>query len=69
MSKAERNDLAKMEDVSALRQHMVMTQELFAARFGFSVATLRHWEVGDRTALALLNVIKSALEAVKAAMI
>ncbi|MDP1535173.1 MAG: helix-turn-helix domain-containing protein [Rubrivivax sp.] len=26
-----------------------MTQEQFAARFGFSVATLRHWERGDRS--------------------
>lgn len=38
-----------------------LTQEQFAARFGFSVATLRHWERGDRTphdpALVLLNLI------------
>lgn len=48
-------------DVKALRQRVAMTQEQFAARFGFSVATLRHWERGDRTpqgpALVLLNVI------------
>ena len=59
-------------DVSELRQHMGMTQEQFAARFGFSVATLRHWERGDRTpqgaALVLLNVIKRAPEAVQAAL-
>lgn len=59
-------------DVSALRQGMGMTQEQFAARFGFSVATLRHWERGDRTpqgaALVLLNVIKRAPEAVQAAL-
>lgn len=59
-------------DVSALRQHMGMTQEQFAARFGFSVATLRHWERGDRTpqgaALVLLNVIKRAPDAVRAAL-
>jgi putative transcriptional regulator len=36
-------------DVSKLRRRMGMTQEQFAARFGFSVATLRHWERGDRT--------------------
>ncbi len=36
-------------DVSALRLNMGMTQEQFAARFGFSVTTLRHWERGDRT--------------------
>jgi putative transcriptional regulator len=59
-------------DVSALRQRMGMTQEQFAARFGFSVATLRHWERGDRTpqgaALVLLNVINRAPEAVRAAL-
>ncbi len=59
-------------DVSALRRHMGMTQEQFAARFGFSVATLRHWERGDRTpqgaALVLLNVIKRAPDAVQAAL-
>ena len=59
-------------DVSALRRRMGMTQEQFAARFGFSVATLRHWERGDRApqgaALVLLNVIKRAPEAVEAAL-
>jgi putative transcriptional regulator len=48
-------------DVKALRSKVSMTQEQFAARFGFSTATLRHWERGDRTpqgpALVLLNVI------------
>ena len=59
-------------DVSALRQRMGMTQEQFAARFGFSVATLRHWERGDRTpqgaALVLLNVINHAPDVVRAAL-
>jgi putative transcriptional regulator len=59
-------------DVSALRRNMGMTQEQFAARFGFSVATLRHWERGDRSpqgaALVLLNVIKRVPEAVTAAL-
>ena len=48
-------------DVSRLRGRLGLTQEQFAARFGFSVATLRHWERGDRApngaALVLLNVI------------
>lgn len=35
-------------DVSRLRERLGLTQEQFAARFGFSVATLRHWERGDR---------------------
>ena len=49
-----------------------MTQEQFAARFGFSAATLRHWERGDRKprgpALVLLNVIAHDAKAVMAAL-
>ena len=52
----------RLVDVKALRAKVGMTQEQFAARFGFSTATLRHWERGDRTpngsALVLLNVIE-----------
>ena len=48
-------------DVSSLRERLSLTQEQFAARVGFSVATLRHWERGDRSpsgaSLVLLNVI------------
>ncbi len=49
-------------DVKAVRAKAGMTQELFAAQFGFSTATLRHWERGDHSphgaALVLLNVIE-----------
>lgn len=49
-------------DVAALRKRTHMTQASFAARFGFPVATLRHWEQGTRkprgAALVLLNVIQ-----------
>lgn len=49
-------------DVAALRKRTHMTQACFAARFGFPVATLRHWEQGTRkprgAALVLLNVIQ-----------
>lgn len=55
-------------DVKAVRARLGMTQEQFAARFGFSTATLRHWERGDRTpqgpALVLLNVIQHNPDAV-----
>lgn len=48
-------------DVAAVRGRLGFTQAQFAARFGFSVATLRHWERGDRSpqgaALVLLNLI------------
>ncbi len=59
-------------DVKELRQRVGMTQEQFAARFGFSVATLRHWERGDRApagpALVLLNVIAKDHKAVMKAL-
>lgn len=59
-------------DVKAVRAKVGMTQEQFAARFGFSAATLRHWERGDRTprgpALVLLNVIERNPKAVIAAL-
>jgi len=35
-------------DVRAIRTSLKLTQEQFAARFGFSVNTLRHWERGSR---------------------
>lgn len=59
-------------DVKELRKRIGMTQEQFAARFGFSVATLRHWERGDRApagpALVLLNVIAKDHKAVMKAL-
>ncbi len=59
-------------DVKELRLRVGMTQEQFAARFGFSVATLRHWERGDRApggpALVLLNVIDRDHKAVMRAL-
>ncbi|MFO1221427.1 MAG: helix-turn-helix domain-containing protein [Burkholderiaceae bacterium] len=49
-------------DVAAVRGRLGFTQEQFALRFGVSVATLRHWERGDRSpqgpALVLLNLIE-----------
>jgi putative transcriptional regulator len=63
----------KSVDVAALRRRIGMTQEQFAARFGFSVATLRHWERGDRKprgpALVLLNVINGNPSAVMQALV
>ena len=59
-------------DVKSVRIKIGMTQEQFAARFGFSTATLRHWERGDRIphgpALVLLNVIEHNPQAVIAAL-
>ena len=48
-------------DVAAVRRKLGLSQARFAHRFGFPVATLRHWEQGNRKprgcALALLHVI------------
>lgn len=59
-------------DVAGLRKRLGLTQEQFAARFGFSVATLRHWERGNRSpqgaALVLLNVINRDPKAVMQAL-
>jgi putative transcriptional regulator len=35
-------------DVKAIRNRLKMTQQQFAARFGFNINTLRHWEQGRR---------------------
>ncbi len=46
-------------DVKVVREQTGLTQTHFAAAFGISVKTLRHWEQGDRKpqgpALVLLN--------------
>ena len=60
--------LPRTIDVKAARVKVGMTQEQFAARFGISMATLRHWERGNRTprgsALVLLKAIERNPQAV-----
>lgn len=59
-------------DVKAIRGRLGLTQTQFAARFGFSVNTLRHWEQGSRQpegpTRAYLLVIDRAPQAVEAAL-
>jgi putative transcriptional regulator len=59
-------------DVQALRRRIGLTQEDFAAKFGISLGTLRHWERGDRKphgpALVLLRVIEKNDRAVLRAL-
>ncbi len=59
-------------DVAAIRKNLGMTQMEFAAKFCISIATLRHWERGDRTpqgpALALLHVVSKEPQAVLRAL-
>ncbi|HEX3098238.1 MAG TPA: helix-turn-helix domain-containing protein [Usitatibacter sp.] len=55
-------------DVRALRKGMGFSQREFAGYFGLPLATLRHWEAGNRkpvgTALVLLHVIRDNPRAV-----
>ena len=59
-------------DVRAIRDKLGMTQQTFAARFGFSINTLRHWEHGDREpegpTRAYLIVIQRAPDTVQRAL-
>jgi putative transcriptional regulator len=59
-------------DVRAIRTKLGMTQAEFAACFGFSVNTLRHWEQGRRQpegpTRAYLLVIDRAPDAVRNAL-
>jgi putative transcriptional regulator len=53
-------------DVKKVREKTGLTQDQFAATFGISLGTLRHWERGDRKphgpALVLLNAANNAPE-------
>ncbi len=59
-------------DVKAVRKRLGLSQAAFAARFGFSVGTLRDWEQERRRpegpARALLTVIDREPEAVERAL-
>lgn len=59
-------------DVKAVRSKVGMSQREFAASFGISLGTLRHWERGDRQphgpARVLLNVVAKEPEVVLSAL-
>jgi len=59
-------------NIKAIRKQVGMTQTEFAAAFGISVSTLRHWERGDRIprgpARVLLCVVAKAPRAVLRAL-
>ena len=59
-------------DAKAIRTKLGMTQQVFAARFGFSINTLRHWEQGTREpegpTRAYLMVIERAPRVVEKAL-
>ena len=58
--------------MEAIRNSLKLSQDKFAERFGFSVATVRDWEQGRRRpegpARALLTVIEHEPEAVERAL-
>ncbi len=59
-------------DVKAIRARLGLTQQQFAARFGFNITTLRQWEQGRRVpdgpARTFLKVIDREPEAVQRAL-
>jgi putative transcriptional regulator len=59
-------------DVRAIRGRLGLTQQQFAARFGFNITTLRHWEQGRRVpegpTRAYLLVIDREPQAVQKAL-
>lgn len=61
------------DDVKGIRQRLGLSQQQFAARFGFSVETIRNYEQGHRTpagpARVLLRVIASEPDAVIRALV
>lgn len=59
-------------DVAALRKRLRLSQAVFAAQFGITLAVLRDWEQGrrkpDATARAFLKVIGREPDAVRRAL-
>lgn len=70
-SKARVHHVAPL-DVKAIRAQVGMSQSEFAAAFGISLGTLRHWERGDRQphgpARVLLTVLAKEPRAVLKAL-
>ena len=71
-TKAYRVHVPARVDVKKIRTELALTQQAFAARFGFSINTLRHWEQGKRVpegpTRAYLLVIARDPEAVRRAL-
>lgn len=70
--KAYRVQVPVRIDVRKIRVKLGLTQQAFAAKFGFSINTLRHWEQGKRVpegpTRAYLLVIARAPKAVQRAL-
>ena len=72
LADGRRIEPAAVDDVRALRTRLGLSQEAFAARFGFSVDTIRQYESRRRTptgpARTLLRVIAREPDAVTRAL-
>ena len=70
--KAYRVHVPVRVNVREIRSKLGLTQQAFAATFGFSINTLRHWEQGKRVpegpTRAYLLVIARAPDAVQKAL-
>ena len=49
-------------DVRALRNRLGLTQQAFAAQFGFSLAAVRHWEQGLRVPEASARILLTLID-------
>lgn len=71
-TKVHRVKIPKKIDVGAIRDKLHMSQNMFAACFGFSIRTLEKWEQGVRqpagAARAYLIVIDRNPDAVRSAL-
>lgn len=69
---AERRDPPDEVNVKAIRERLGLSQDEFAARFGFDVASLRNWEQGrtepEIAVRSFLKVIATNHEAVEKAL-
>ena len=59
-------------DVKSVRKRLGLSQEAFAATYGFALSTMRDWEQGrrqpDRSARILLKIVEKEPEAVTRAL-
>jgi putative transcriptional regulator len=71
-TKEYRVHVPKRINVAAIRRKLHLSQSAFAARFGFSVQSIRNWEQGTRQpegpARVLLTVIDRNPDAVQEAL-
>jgi putative transcriptional regulator len=62
----------KQVNVKKIRHHLGLSQEMFAARYGFALSAVRDWEQGrrqpERSARILLRIVEKEPQAVTRAL-